>query len=67
MENSEKTKKVYTVTGMNCAACALTVEKAVNKCDGIDATVNLATEKMTVNLDENKYNFEKIRERVEKS
>ena len=67
MENSEKTKKVYTVTGMNCAACALTVEKAVNKCDGIDATVNLATEKMTVNFDENKYNFAKIREIVEKS
>ena len=67
MENSEKTKKVYTVTGMNCAACALTVEKAVNKCDGLDATVNLATEKMTVNFDENKYNFEKIREIVEKS
>ena len=29
MENSEKTKKVYTVTGMNCAACDLTVDKAV--------------------------------------
>ena len=60
-------KENYTVTGMSCAACALAVEKAVNKKEGIDATVNLATEKMSVSFDESKYDFDKIREIVEKS
>ena len=59
-------KENYTVTGMSCAACALAVEKAVNKKEGIDATVNLATEKMSVSFDESKYDFDKIREIVEK-
>ena len=60
-------KENYTVTGMSCAACALAVEKAVKKKEGIDATVNLATEKMSVSFDESKYDFDKIREIVEKS
>ena len=60
-------KENYTVTGMSCAACALAVEKAVNKKEGINATVNLATEKMSVSFDESKYDFDKIREIVEKS
>ena len=39
-------KNTYVVEGMTCAACAQTVEKAVQKSEGGDvASVNLATEK----------------------
>ncbi len=34
---------IYNVNGMTCATCALTVEKALNKLDGIqNASANLA-------------------------
>ncbi|HEX3782899.1 MAG TPA: heavy metal translocating P-type ATPase [Pseudonocardiaceae bacterium] len=36
------------VGGMTCAACAARVERKLNKLDGVQATVNLATEKATV-------------------
>ncbi|WP_020496034.1 heavy metal translocating P-type ATPase [Sciscionella marina] len=36
------------VTGMTCAACAARVERKLNKLDGVQATVNFATEKATV-------------------
>ena len=37
------------VNGMTCASCVINVEKAVNHLDGVEkATVNLTTEKMTV-------------------
>ena len=34
-----------TVTGMTCASCVARVEKALTRIDGVDATVNLATER----------------------
>lgn len=55
----------YTVTGMSCAACANAVEKALNKNNDINASVNIATEKLNIEYDEKKYNFNKIREIVE--
>ncbi len=36
------------VTGMTCAACAMRIEKKLNRLDGVSATVNYATEKATV-------------------
>jgi Cu+-exporting ATPase len=33
------------ITGMTCAACATRIEKVLNKLDGVEATVNFATEK----------------------
>ena len=59
------TEKNYTVTGMSCAACANAVEKALNKNNDINASVNIATEKLNIEYDEKKYNFDKIREIVE--
>jgi Cu+-exporting ATPase len=38
------------LTGMTCAACAARVQKQLGKLDGVAATVNLATEKATVEL-----------------
>ena len=36
------------IAGMSCASCAMRIEKQLNRLDGIDATVNYATEKATV-------------------
>ena len=49
----------FNVTGMSCAACARTVENALNKNEDIKASVNIATEKVNIEYDENKYDFEK--------
>lgn len=38
------------VTGMTCAACAVRVQKRLGKLDGVSASVNLATEKATVQM-----------------
>ena len=41
------------ITGMTCASCAAHVEKALNQIDGVEASVNYATERATVySLDE---------------
>ena len=34
--------------GMHCASCAARIEKQLNRLDGVEATVNLATEQATV-------------------
>ncbi len=36
------------IGGMTCAACANTIERKLNRLDGIDATVNFATERALV-------------------
>jgi P-type Cu+ transporter len=36
------------VQGMTCASCAARIEKKLNRLDGVNATVNYATEKATV-------------------
>jgi Cu+-exporting ATPase len=37
--------------GMTCASCAARIEKKLNKVDGVQATVNFATEQATVRCD----------------
>ncbi len=39
------------ITGMTCASCANRIERKLNKLDGVNATVNYATEKATVEYD----------------
>ncbi len=39
--------------GMTCASCAARIEKKLNKLDGVEATVNFATEQATVHCDSN--------------
>ncbi|MFE6616091.1 heavy metal translocating P-type ATPase [Amycolatopsis sp. NPDC057786] len=41
-----------TVSGMTCAACSARVERALNKLDGVRASVNYATERATVQVPE---------------
>ncbi|WAC91495.1 heavy metal translocating P-type ATPase [Mycobacterium sp. Aquia_213] len=38
------------ITGMTCASCAARLEKALNKLDGVTATVNFALERASVSL-----------------
>jgi P-type Cu+ transporter len=40
-----------TISGMTCASCANRVEKRLNKLDGVEASVNYATEKARVRHD----------------
>jgi Cu+-exporting ATPase len=39
------------ITGMSCNACAMTIEKGLNKLGGVEATVNFATESARVTYD----------------
>jgi Cu+-exporting ATPase len=41
-----------TIDGMTCAGCAARVEKGLNKLEGVDAAVNLATEEAAVRYDD---------------
>jgi len=60
--------KSFKIEGMTCAACARAVERAVSKLDGItSASVNPATEKLTVEYDENRVSTELIRNAVDKA
>ncbi|MGO2083425.1 heavy metal translocating P-type ATPase [Vagococcus sp.] len=46
-------QKTYAIEGMTCASCAQTVEKVVNQLSNVNqASVNLATEKLTVSFEE---------------
>jgi Cu+-exporting ATPase len=38
------------IAGMTCASCAIRIEKKLNKLDGVNATVNYATETATVTV-----------------
>jgi Cu+-exporting ATPase len=50
---SEETRAQATLAleGMTCAACASRIERTLNKVDGVEATVNFATETATVSFD----------------
>lgn len=39
------------IEGMTCASCAMRIEKNLNKLDGVEASVNYATERASVNYD----------------
>lgn len=39
------------IGGMTCASCAARIEKKLNRMDGVEATVNYATEKAKVSFD----------------
>ncbi|MFM8507646.1 MAG: cation transporter, partial [Actinomycetota bacterium] len=40
------------VSGMTCGACATKIEKALNRLNGVTATVNFATESARVTMTE---------------
>ena len=63
-----KTNNSFEIKGMTCTACALSVEKAVSKLDGVDSpVVNFATEKLSLEYDESLVSIEDIEAAVEKA
>lgn len=53
------------IYGMTCAACAKSAERAVKKLEGIhEVNVNFATEKMTIEYQEEQVSLEAIKEAV---
>ncbi|MBP2026909.1 Cu+-exporting ATPase [Acetoanaerobium pronyense] len=54
------------VSGMTCASCSAAVEKTLKKMDGVDASVNLAMEKATIEYDSEKTTIKEIEEKIEK-
>jgi Cu+-exporting ATPase len=60
-------KTVLKISGMSCAACALRIEKALGKLSGVkQATVNFATEKATVEYDDEQISRQAFEETVNK-
>lgn len=60
--------KVYKITGMTCASCAGTIEKKVGKLTGVQkVSVNLATEKMMVDVNESITSNEDIIQAVDQA
>ena len=64
----EKMKKIMIpISGMHCASCAQKIESTLKKLEGIiKANVNFATEKATVEFNENLINENKINNAIEK-
>lgn len=61
-------KQRYHISGMTCSACSAHVEKAANKLNGVKrASVNLLTETMEIEYDENLLTEEVIESAVEKA
>ena len=55
------------ITGMTCASCAARIEKRLNRLDGVEATVNYATETATVAFDPDRVHAENLVEAVEQA
>ncbi|HEX2128475.1 MAG TPA: heavy metal translocating P-type ATPase [Solirubrobacterales bacterium] len=51
MAATETTRVELPVEGMTCASCANRIERKLNKLEGVEATVNFATQKAAVDYD----------------
>lgn len=59
-------QKIYSVSGMSCASCAATIEKAITEMPFVEkAQVNFATEKLSVTLKTESDHFTEMAKRVE--
>ncbi|MHB8128354.1 MAG: heavy metal translocating P-type ATPase [Mobilitalea sp.] len=59
-------KETIKISGMSCAACAQRVQKAVSKIEGVtNASVNFATEKLSVDFDDQKASIPVIKDAIE--
>ena len=56
-------KKNYSIKGIDCANCARELEEEINKIEGVNATINFMTEKLIVEIEDDKYNelFEEVK------
>ncbi|MCR4944494.1 MAG: heavy metal translocating P-type ATPase [Clostridium sp.] len=61
-------KKTYVIEGMTCSACANRIERVVGRLNGVgSAVVNFATEKLTVDMDNNVIKEDDIKSAVSKA
>ena len=61
-------KELIPISGMHCASCALTIEKALKNVPGVEsAVVNYANEKASVSFDSSKTNKSMLFNAIEKS
>ena len=66
--NNKIIKKSYRVTGMTCSACGKAAERAVKKIEGVSSqSVNMATEKIEIEYDSTKVNFEELSNAISKA
>lgn len=60
--------KILNIEGMTCASCAQTVEKTAKKVSGVlNASVNLATEKLSIEYDESSFSLDELQKAVDDS
>ncbi len=52
------------ISGMTCAACASRIERKLNRLDGVEASVNYATERATIDLGSSAISAEELIETV---
>ncbi|AGF59215.1 Cu+-exporting ATPase [Clostridium saccharoperbutylacetonicum] len=58
----------FKVEGMTCAACSNRVERVTKKLNGVEnSVVNLATEKLTITIDEDEIGYANIKAAVDKA
>ncbi|MEF2097359.1 heavy metal translocating P-type ATPase [Bacillus sp. CFBP9009] len=63
---SDKKETTLQIAGMTCAACAVRIEKGLQKIDGVeDASVNFALEKSKVTFDPSKSSVNQLKDKVE--
>ena len=61
---SVDTQLDLSLTGMSCNACAMTIERGLNKMPGVQASVNFATESARISFSNQQTNPERIIETV---
>ena len=60
-------KVILKIEGMSCSACSNTIEKYLNKQEGVNAIVNLVMANALIYYDENKVNIEDLNKYIEES
>jgi Cu+-exporting ATPase len=64
-EHAKEERLELPIEGMTCSSCAGRVEKSLNKLEGVEATVNFATERATVEFDPGRVDPEQLLGAVE--
>jgi Cu+-exporting ATPase len=65
MSAAAPTRVELEIGGMTCASCAARVEKKLNKLDGVEASVNYATELASVSFDAQRHSLDELLRTVE--
>ncbi len=65
---STTVNKVLNIEGMTCSSCAQNIEKATKRLEGVvEASVNIATEKLTISYEPQSLRLSEIKQAIEKA